>query len=81
MQGDGTFQAHYSFVDNGERAKDSTLHLGGYTPHEFLSGRWKIEGPTLVLVGNHVRFEAQLHHSVDGWEITWDNLMYFRQPN
>jgi hypothetical protein len=85
LRADGTFEAHYGLVYNGLPAKDDMLHPGGYNPHELLTGSWEMTGSTLVLLAGHERYEAQvrhsIHHSIDGWDITWDNLTYFSWPN
>lgn len=77
----GVFETSRSRKVDGVRLMDSSLHAGGYDPHEVLQGTWNVVDDRLILQSGKRQYQARVKHTPDGWRIIWDGIEYHQKQN
>ena len=76
LKDDGTFKTARTISIDGIYLTDSSLHSGGYDPHEVWEGTWHLTGNRLVLADGAKSFEARVQPTNESWLITWESIEY-----
>jgi hypothetical protein len=77
----GAFETSRHRTVDGMPMMDSSLHAGGYDPHEVLQGTWQVVGDRLMLRSGARQYEARVGRTRTGWCIVWDRITYVRKPD
>jgi hypothetical protein len=76
----GSFKTARTMSRDGVSIKDSSLHAGGYDPHEAREGTWRLIGDRLILADGTKSYEARIRHANGGWSVSWDSIEYHPKP-